>query len=100
MIRGIFYANHRLFTIDPRTIHHIMSQPNLYGKPALLRRVMSRYMKEGLLVAEGQRHRVQRKVTQKVFSSKAMRDMVDVVEVKANQAGRPSKFSPRDADTD
>lgn len=42
-------------------------------------------MKEGLIVAEGERHKVQRKVSQKLFSMGGLKSMGQVVQDKSNQ---------------
>lgn len=89
MIRGLVFVNHRLFTLDPRAIQHIMSQVDLYAKPGILRRLLKRYMADGMITAEGHRHKVQRKASQKLFSSNAMRSMAVVVQVKTDQVSRP-----------
>lgn len=86
MVRGFCFVNHRLFTMDPRAIQYIMSNPDTYQKPDLLIRVMRRYMKEGLLIAEEQRHQVQRKIVSKLFSSTALKGMAQVVDAKTKQA--------------
>ena len=92
MVRGLFYVNHRLFTLDPRAINHIMSQPYLYAKPSILTRLLKQYMRDGLITAEGHRHKVQRKATQKLFSSNAMRSMATVVFEKTDQVRRSSLY--------
>ena len=43
-------------------------------------------MKEGLLIAEEQRHQVQRKIVSKLFSSTALKGMAQVVDAKTKQA--------------
>lgn len=42
-------------------------------------------MKEGLIVAEGERHKAQRKVSQKLFSMGGLKSMGQVVQDKSNQ---------------
>ena len=90
MVRGLFYVHHRLFTLDGQAVNHIMSQPYLYEKPMILRKLLKRYMKDGLISAVGQRHKLQRKVVSKLFSAGAMRDMIGVIEEKSNQVSQIS----------
>jgi hypothetical protein len=66
--------------MDARAVSHIMANPYSYEKPWILRQVLKRYMSEGLVVAEGHRHKVQR-----LFSRNTMRQMNEVVVEKANQ---------------
>jgi cytochrome P450 len=71
--------------MDARAVSHIMANPYSYEKPWILRQVLKRYMSEGLVVAEGHRHKVQRKIVQRLFSRNTMRQMNEVVVEKANQ---------------
>jgi cytochrome P450 len=79
------YFHHRIFTLDSRAVSHIMANPYTYEKPLILRRVLKRYMSEGLIIAEGHRHKVQRKIVQRLFSRNALRFMGEVVEHKTNE---------------
>ena len=81
----MFWVHHRLWTIDSRAVAHIMSKPYEYKKPAILRRALMRYMKSGLIPAEGERHRVQRKVVQKLFSGQSLRAYAGLIQHKADQ---------------
>ena len=92
MVRGPYYVHHRLFTLDPRAITHVMNHPYMYEKPLILRRVLKRYMEEGLIVAEGHRHKVQRKIVQRLFSRNAMKDMTEIIVDKATQVSGDGGF--------
>ncbi|OXG44848.1 cytochrome P450 [Cryptococcus neoformans Bt120] len=85
MVRGPFGVHHRIFTIDPRALSHVLQHTNIYTKSDLLRDLVRRYMKEGLIVAEGERHKVQRKVSQKLFSMRGLKSMGQIVQDKSNQ---------------
>jgi len=84
-VRGPLFVHHRLFTLDPRAVSHIMGNPYIYEKPVILRRVLQRYLSEGLISAEGHRHKVQRKIVQRLFSRNALRFMGEVVVENTNQ---------------
>lgn len=81
----MFWVHHRIWTIDARAVAHIMSKPYEYKKPGILRRALMRYMKSGLIPAEGVRHRVQRKVVQKLFSGQSLRAYAGLIQHKADQ---------------
>ncbi|ODO10981.1 hypothetical protein I350_01581 [Cryptococcus amylolentus CBS 6273] len=85
MVRGFFAVHHRIFTVDPRALDHVLQNTDVYTKPDILRSLVKRYMKNGLIVAEGTRHRIQRKVTQKLFSTVSTRAMGVLVQDKSNQ---------------
>lgn len=87
MVRGPFGVHHRLFTLDPRALSHVLGQTSVYTKTDLLRTLIRRWMKEGLITAEGERHRLQRKVAQRLFSRSGLKGMGGVVQDKANQVG-------------
>ncbi|WWC60827.1 uncharacterized protein I303_103403 [Kwoniella dejecticola CBS 10117] len=85
MVKGPFAVHHRLFTLDPRALSHVLNHSQIYFKSPLLRNLVRRYMKEGLIVAEGERHKIQRKVAQRLFSRNGLRGMSEAVEEKAVQ---------------
>nr|XP_031861099.1 uncharacterized protein CI109_003460 [Kwoniella shandongensis]KAA5528171.1 hypothetical protein CI109_003460 [Kwoniella shandongensis] len=85
LVRGPFGVHHRLFTHDQRAMSHIFNHSNTYTKSDQLRNLLKRHMKEGLFVSEGDRHRVQRKVVQKLFGTMGLRGMEEVVQEKANK---------------
>ncbi|KAK8869546.1 hypothetical protein IAR55_000113 [Kwoniella newhampshirensis] len=67
LVRGPYGVHHRIFTVDTRALNHVLSHDSIYTKTGIVRRLIRRYIKEGLLVSEGDRHRVQKKVAQKLF---------------------------------
>ncbi|WVQ69800.1 uncharacterized protein L199_008020 [Kwoniella botswanensis] len=85
LVRGPFGVHHRIFTLDPRALSHVLNNTQIYFKSPLLRNLVRRYMKEGLIVAEGERHKLQRKVAQRLFSRNGLKGMSEVVEEKATQ---------------
>lgn len=85
MVRGPFGVHHRIFSVDPRVLNHVLKHTNIYTKSDLLRDLVRRYMKEGLIVVEDERHKVQRKVSQKLFSMGGLKSMGQVVQDKSNQ---------------
>ncbi|WVQ78508.1 hypothetical protein IAT38_000594 [Cryptococcus sp. DSM 104549] len=85
LVRGSFGVHHRLFTLDPRALTHVLTNTNIYTKSDLLRNLVRRYMREGLIVAEGERHKLQRRVTQKLFTMGGLKGMAQIVQDKSNQ---------------
>ncbi|KAL7424269.1 hypothetical protein Q5752_001856 [Cryptotrichosporon argae] len=84
-LNGPLYCNERVYTIDARAVAHVLANHYDYVKPEMLRKAIQRYMREGLIGAEGDRHRVQRKVVARVFSANGLRDMGATVAAKAEQ---------------
>ncbi|KGB79607.2 cytochrome P450 [Cryptococcus deuterogattii R265] len=78
IVRGPFGVHHRIFSIDPRALNHVLKHTNIYTKSDLLRDLVRRYMEGGLIVGEGEGHKVQRKVSQKLFSMGGPKSMGQV----------------------
>ncbi|KAJ1024777.1 hypothetical protein NDA16_002817 [Ustilago loliicola] len=74
--RGLFYTP-RLFIADPRAMLHMLSSANSYNyeKPLSTRLVLKNFLGEGVLVAEGDVHKRQRKILQPAFNVGAIREL-------------------------
>ena len=59
-------------------VQHILNNWTLYVKPEQSRRALSNILGEGLLVAEGEMHRRQRKVLTPAFATGYIRDIVPI----------------------
>ncbi|KAK4686357.1 hypothetical protein P7C73_g3767, partial [Tremellales sp. Uapishka_1] len=82
---GCLWVHDRLCTIDARAVSHILGDSIKYEKPAILRKGLTKYMRTGMIVAEGERHRIQRKVVQRLFGKVALKRMSEVIQIKADQ---------------
>lgn len=72
----------RLFTLDPVTMAHVLQHTTMYEKPEPSRRLISNLIGTGMLSAEGQVHKRQRRVAMPAFSIQTMRALVPLVFVK------------------
>lgn len=83
--RGLFYQP-RVIMGDTKAMNHILSQANSYDypKPEGARQFLLNMLGNGLLVAEGNDHRRQRKVIQPSFNVSAIRDLTPVFFKHAN----------------
>ncbi|SPO27931.1 related to Cytochrome P450 [Ustilago trichophora] len=74
--RGLFYSP-RLFIADPKAMLHMLSAANsyTYEKPMSTRLVLKNFLGEGVLVAEGDVHKRQRKILQPAFNVGAIREL-------------------------
>ncbi|EJU05909.1 cytochrome P450 [Dacryopinax primogenitus] len=75
----------RLCTTDPRALSHILQNAYLYPKPGMVQRSLSRTVGDGLLVAEGDAHKRQRRVMNPSFSSQQIKEVVPVFWDKAEE---------------
>ncbi|KIO34086.1 hypothetical protein M407DRAFT_16999 [Tulasnella calospora MUT 4182] len=80
--RGFFLAP-RLSTRDPKALAHMLNHSYDYPKPPQLRSMLSRIFGKGLLFAEGDDHRRQRKIMNPCFGPGQIRDLMPVFYDKA-----------------
>lgn len=78
-IRGPLPWDQRLFTLDPVTMSHVLQHTTIYEKPYPSRQLISGLIGVGMLSAEGQVHKRQRRVAIPAFSIQAMRALVPLV---------------------
>ncbi|EGG12967.1 cytochrome P450 monooxygenase [Melampsora larici-populina 98AG31] len=78
-LRG-FFGNVRLSTIDPKALNHILvSRAYAYPKSEATRRSLGNLLGRGLLFAEGETHRRQKRLLGPVFSPVQIRELAPVV---------------------
>ncbi|GJE92602.1 cytochrome P450 [Phanerochaete sordida] len=78
-IRGPVPWDQRLFTLDPVTMNHVLQNTTIYEKPWSSRRLISGLIGRGMLSAEGQMHKRQRRIATPAFSLQAMRALIPLV---------------------
>ncbi|KAJ7084294.1 cytochrome-450 hydroxylase [Mycena belliarum] len=77
-IRGLGPWDERLLTLDPASLSHIMKNTTIYEKPWQSRRLITSLIGCGMLSAEGQVHKRQRRVAMPAFSGQNMRSLVEI----------------------
>ncbi|KAI0693851.1 cytochrome-450 hydroxylase [Cerioporus squamosus] len=82
-IRGFLPWDQRLFTLDPVSLAHILKHSTIYEKPWQSRALIGSLIGIGMLAAEGQMHKRQRRVATPAFSVQNMRALVPVTFRKA-----------------
>lgn len=75
----------RLFTSDVRAIAHILQRTDIYHKPASTQQILGQLLGWGVLVAEGEQHRIQRKALNPAFGPGQLRDLTGIFLNKANE---------------
>jgi cytochrome P450 len=75
----------RLLTTDVRAIAHVLQRADIYQKPAHTQRALAQTLGAGLLVAEGDAHRIQRKALNPAFGPSQIRDLTGIMLDKANE---------------
>jgi len=73
-----FLSAWRLTTTDPRALGHILQHAYAYPKPPQVRRNVARGFGEGLLVAEGDIHKRQRRIMNPSFSAQQIRELTPI----------------------
>ena len=79
----LFYTR-RVMPTTSSTIQHTLTNSNIYIKPELERKTLERILGQGLLTAEGDLHKRQRKVLSPAFGTGYVREIVPVFTEKAN----------------
>ncbi|EMD39602.1 hypothetical protein CERSUDRAFT_80986 [Gelatoporia subvermispora B] len=90
-IRGVLPWDIRLFTLDAVALGHVMKNSTIYEKPWQSRRLITGLIGCGMLAAEGQVHKRQRRVATPAFSIQNMRELVPLVFSKGSQLGNKWK---------
>ncbi|ESK92976.1 cytochrome p450 [Moniliophthora roreri MCA 2997] len=78
-IRGVGPWDDRLLTLDPLSLSHVLKNTQVYEKPWQSRKLITSLIGEGMLSAEGQTHKRQRRVATPAFSIQNMRALVPLV---------------------
>ncbi|KAF8936316.1 hypothetical protein BGZ47_009563 [Haplosporangium gracile] len=86
--RGLF-NNRRILLADPKAIQHVFGTNSYkYPKPSNLVRLLGKVIGHGVLLAEGDAHRKQRKMLNPAFSHKHIKDMVHIMAGPAETLGK------------
>ena len=78
LIKSIIKWDQRLLTLDPLSVAHVLKNSTIYEKPWPSRRLITSLIGCGMLAAEGQVHKRQRRVATAAFSVQNMRALVPI----------------------
>ncbi|TFK54257.1 cytochrome-450 hydroxylase [Heliocybe sulcata] len=84
-IRGLGPWDERVLPLDPLSLSHVLKHTTIYEKPWQSRQLITGLIGCGMLAAEGQVHKRQRRVATPAFSIQNMRALIPLVFVKANE---------------
>ncbi|KAG8703084.1 hypothetical protein FRC09_004364 [Ceratobasidium sp. 395] len=84
----IFFSACRLFTSDTRAMSYILTQSNDFPKPESLRRALANLLGEGILFAEFDTHKRQRRIMNPAFGPVQVRELVPIFWQKSNKANK------------
>ncbi|KAG9098412.1 hypothetical protein FS749_003864 [Ceratobasidium sp. UAMH 11750] len=73
-----FLSSYRLFTTDSRALSFIMTQSSTFPKPESLRKGIANLLGEGILFAEFDSHRRQRRIMNPAFGPPQVRELVPI----------------------
>jgi cytochrome P450 len=73
--------------MDIKALSHVLKRSDIYWKPDTVRRETSRMFGNSVLIAEGEQHRMQRKLLNPAFGPGQVRDLTGVFLDKANEVG-------------
>ncbi|KAF9461315.1 cytochrome-450 hydroxylase [Collybia nuda] len=78
-VRGVGPWDERLLTLDPVSVAHVLKHSTTYEKPWQSRSLITSLIGCGMLAAEGQIHKRQRRVATPAFSIQNLRALVPLV---------------------
>jgi cytochrome P450 len=81
---GLFYTRHIMAT-SSLTVQHILNNMNIYVKGEQARRAIESFLGKGLLTAEGEIHKKQRKVLNPAFATSYIRGIFPIFSAKAEE---------------
>lgn len=79
VVQQMLQWDQRLFTLDPVTMSHVLQHTTTYEKPYPSRQLISRLIGVGMLSAEGQVHKRQKRIVAPAFSIQTMHTLVPLV---------------------
>lgn len=86
--RGLF-NNQRVIIADPKAIQHVFNTHSYkYKKPSRVVRLLGQVIGYGVLLAEGDAHRKQRKMLNPAFGHKHVKEMVSIMSDPANKLSK------------
>ncbi|KAJ6510544.1 cytochrome P450 [Mycena sanguinolenta] len=74
----VFFGMTRLYTTDTGALNHFLTNSNIYQKPESSRYILAKMLGRGVLVAEGDEHRQQRKVMNPAFGAAQIRELTEI----------------------
>ncbi|KII85490.1 hypothetical protein PLICRDRAFT_56724 [Plicaturopsis crispa FD-325 SS-3] len=74
-----------LFTLDTKALAYILGHSDIYQKSDAVRYSLSRVLGQGLLVVEGEQHKLQRKIMNPAFGPAQVRALTEIFVEKALQ---------------
>jgi cytochrome P450 len=74
---------------DARAIAYVLQTTEIYEKPLAFRRALAQMLGAGVLVAEGETHRIQRKALNPAFGAVQIRELTGIMLDKANEVRHP-----------
>ncbi|KAI0373445.1 cytochrome P450 [Pilatotrama ljubarskyi] len=78
-----FFMTPRVWTLDPRAIHHVLTRHDDYPRPSEARKLLIQTLGKGLLFAQGDEHRQQRRIMNPAFGPAQIRDLTEIFVQKA-----------------
>lgn len=82
--KGPFLAD-RLHSSDHKALAHVLNRTDIYQKPKRNQQMLTRLLGEGVLVAEGETHKRQRRVLNPAFSMAQIRSLTGIFLSKTNE---------------
>ncbi|KAI0360867.1 cytochrome P450 [Trametes cingulata] len=79
-----FFMRPRLWTLDPRALHHVLTHIDDYPRPMENRQALLSILGKGLLFVQGDEHKQQRRILNPAFGPAQIRDLTEIFIQKSN----------------
>ncbi|EJU01814.1 cytochrome P450 [Dacryopinax primogenitus] len=75
----VVLGNYKVYTVDPRALSHILNHTDIYPKPEYLQNILASMVGgRGLLLAEGEEHKRQRRIMNPSFSLGHIKEIMPI----------------------
>ncbi|KAI0824809.1 cytochrome P450 [Trametes gibbosa] len=78
-----FLLTPRLWSLDPRVIHHVFTHHEFYTRPHENLKFLTETLGQGLLFVQGEKHKQQRRIMNPAFGPTQVRDLTEIFLQKA-----------------
>ncbi|KAF5344244.1 hypothetical protein D9758_012354 [Tetrapyrgos nigripes] len=75
---GGFFGTYRLYTTDTKALNHVLMNHYTYQKPEMAAYSLSQVLGSGILIMEGDKHKMQRRVMNPAFGAAQIRELTEV----------------------
>ncbi|TCD69789.1 hypothetical protein EIP91_006326 [Steccherinum ochraceum] len=85
IVLNAMFGAQRLYTHDLKALNHVLTHSTEYRKPLFTKFTLSSILGKGVLVAEGEQHKIQRRAMNPAFGTPQVRELTEIIVDKASE---------------